>query len=46
MAKVRIGVKGSHEPIEVKASKEDEAYYDNLPFTSDNVLWTEVTPDR
>ncbi|MEV0149127.1 MULTISPECIES: hypothetical protein [unclassified Nonomuraea] len=43
MAKITICPKNG-EPIEVEASPEDEAFYDDLPFTSDNVMWTRVRP--
>lgn len=41
MAKVTIHTKNG-ETIEVEASAEDEAFYDDLPFTSEDVLWTRV----
>lgn len=41
MAKVTIRYKNG-EVKEVNASPEEEAYYDNLPFTDDNVVSTEI----
>ncbi|MEO3875507.1 hypothetical protein ABGB18_42570 [Nonomuraea sp. B12E4] len=46
MAKVTIYTKGDRDPIEVDASPEDEAFYDDLPFNSDNVVMTRVEPGR
>lgn len=45
MAKVTIHTKDG-DTIEVEASAEDEAFYDDLPFTSDNVMITKVRPKR
>ncbi|MFC4006673.1 hypothetical protein ACFOY2_05540 [Nonomuraea purpurea] len=41
MAKVTIHTKNG-ETIEIEASAEDEAFYDDLPFTSDNVMSTRI----
>lgn len=45
MPKVTIYTK-SGEQIEVDAAPGDEAFYDDLPFTSDNVMITKVQPKR
>ena len=42
MAKVTIHTKGDRDPIEVDAAPGEEAFYDDLPFTSDNVMITEI----
>jgi hypothetical protein len=42
-AKVEIGVKGGEVIKTTAKSKDDERYYDNLPFTSTNVNWTRIT---
>lgn len=46
MAKVTIHTKGDYEPIEVECAPEDERFFDGLPFTSSNVLATQVRPGR
>lgn len=46
MAKVTIYTKGDRDPIEVDASPEDEAFYDDLPFKSGNVMITHVESGR
>jgi hypothetical protein len=43
MAKVTIYPKNG-DPIEVEASAEDEAFYDDLPFNSENVIATQIRP--
>lgn len=40
-SKVTIHTK-SGERIEVDAAPHEEAFYDDLPFTSDNVMITEI----
>lgn len=42
MAKITIYTKGDRDPIEVDVEPGDEAFYDDLPFNSDNVLMTKV----
>jgi hypothetical protein len=41
MAKVTIHTKDG-ERFEVDAAPHEEAFYDDLPFTSDNVMITEI----
>lgn len=43
MSKVTIHTT-SGEQIEVDAAPHDEAFYDDLPFTSGNVMSTQVGP--
>lgn len=45
MAKIVIYTT-DNESVEVDASPEDERFYDDLPFTSSNVLCTRVSPDN
>jgi len=42
MPKVTIYTKGDRDPIEVDIAPGDEEFYDNLPFTSDNVIATQI----
>lgn len=44
MAKVKIFT-STGEQREVEATKEDARWYDELPFTSSNVVATQVTED-
>ncbi|GAA1612545.1 hypothetical protein AB0C27_07970 [Nonomuraea sp. NPDC048882] len=45
MSKVTIHTKNG-EQIEVNAAPHEEAFYDDLPFTSENVMITEIRPKR
>lgn len=45
MSKVTIHTKNG-EQIEVDAAPHEEAFYDDLPFTSENVMITEIRPKR
>jgi hypothetical protein len=42
-AQVEIGVKGGDVVKTTAKTKEDERYYDELPFKSSNVNWTRIT---